>query len=63
MNIYPSVNIKIIPPATAMMVSIIIVSVAPEIASLTLDASLKRDTISPTLRVPKKFIGNLSTWL
>lgn len=44
---------KIIAPATAISVSIIMVSVAPDMASLTFPASLNLEIISPTFLVPK----------
>ena len=52
---------RIMPPITAISVSIIIVRVAPEIASRTFEASVKRETISPTFLLPKKFIGSFNT--
>ena len=52
---------RMIAPATAISVSIMIVRVAPEMASRTFPASVNREMISPTLRVPKKFIGRSIT--
>ena len=48
---------SIIAPAIAIKTSIIIVSVAPDIASLTLPASLNLDIISPTFLVEKNSLA------
>lgn len=52
---------KIKSPAKAINVSIIMVSVAPEIAFRIFEASINLDIISPVLRVPKEFIGKSIT--
>ena len=42
--------------------AIIMVRVAPDMASRTFPASLNLDMISPTFLVPKKFMGSSMTW-
>ena len=53
MKSLPLCRYRITPPPITIKVSIIMVRVAPEMASRTLDASLNRDMISPTFLVPK----------
>jgi len=52
---------KIIAPTTAIMLSIISVSVAPDTASLIFDASINLEIISPIFLLPKKLIGSSIT--